>query len=197
MRTHRFYWRIWIAMLGLMLLLTACGGGGATSSTTGANGTSTPHATSTTPSSGSINTTSTVSFTASGGLTGTYTISDNIQGGRYSKSAFTLSADNQSWIFILQYSGYKGPGTYTFKYTRASPPWGNIELANSGFSKDWRLTPTTSCQMTVTSDTSLDSQFQEVKGSFSCPSLTSQSSSSTMLTLTNGHFDFVAQIVSQ
>ncbi|GAC1350121.1 MAG: hypothetical protein NVSMB27_29620 [Ktedonobacteraceae bacterium] len=195
MRTHRSYWPICIAMLGLMLLLAACGGGGATSSTTGANSTGTPHATSTTPSSGSINTTSTVSFTASGGLTGTYTISENTAGSNYSKSALAFVVSDQSWLFTLQYSGYKGPGTYTFKYNRASPPWGRIGLASSDGTKSWALTFSTSCQLTVTSDTSLDSQYHEVKGSFFCPSLASQSSSSIMLT--NGQLDIVALVVSR
>lgn len=197
MHTHRSYSRIWIVMLGLILLLTACGG--TTSSTTGANGTGTPHATSTTPSSGSINTTSTVSFTASGGLTGPYTISDTTTGSNYSKSALGLVVSDQSWIFTLEYTGYKGPGTYTFTFTPSRPPWGKIGLATHDFKKRWDLTSSTSCQMTVTSDTALNTgggspQFHEVKGSFSCPSLASQSSPSIMLT--NGHLDIVALVVS-
>ncbi len=194
MRTHRSYWRIWIAMLGLMLLLTACGGSGTTSSTTGANSTGTPHATSTTPSPGSINTTSTVSFTASGGLTGAYTISDNTTGSNYSKSALAFVVHGQSWLFTLEYTGYKGPGTYTFKFTQSRPPWGKVALASSDGTKSWELTFSTSCQLTITSDTSLNSQYHEVKGSFSCSSLASQSSS---IMLTNGQLDIVALVVSQ
>ncbi len=200
MRKHRSYWHIWIAMLVLMLLLTACDGSGTTSSTSGSNGTSTPHPTSTTASSGSINTTSTVSFSASRGLTGEYTISDSNTPSNYSKSALGLVVHDQSWVFTLEYTGYKGPRTYTFMFTPARPPWGKVGLASPDFKKRWDLTSSTSCQMTVTSDTSLNTgggspQFHEVKGSFSCSSLASESSPSIMLT--NGQLDIVALVVSQ
>jgi len=182
-------------MLGLMIILAACGGG-SPNSTTGTNGTSSPHATNTAPSSGSGNipTKSAVSFTASGGLTGTYTISDNNTASNYAKKAFGIVVQNQSWVFTLSYtSDYTGPGTYTIKF---APITGSVVFSSVDGTKRWELDPPSSCQLTVTGDTALNAegtQYHEVKGSFSCPSLASQSSSP--LKLTNGQFDIVALVV--
>ncbi|MEO8971836.1 MAG: hypothetical protein ABI406_09595, partial [Ktedonobacteraceae bacterium] len=153
-------------------------------------------------SSGSVNTTSTLSFTAAGGLTGSYTFSDGTPGSNYNKLLGLLvdgQIHSQNWVFILQYSDYTGPGNYTLKFTPANPPSGSVTLlSNDNASKRWSLMPPSTCQLSITSDTSLNTgggsaHYHEVKGSFSCPLLVSQSSSP--LTISKGQFNVVAPVV--
>ncbi len=196
MKEQRSSWRLLIGIVGFVLLVSACEGSsggptGATSSTPTATSTPAPATNASSP------TKSTVTFTASGGLTGTYTISDNDRGSNYGK-ALTILVGDQNWNFSLSYSAYTGPKSYTFKFDASNPPWGSLVLASKDGTKRWSLTPATSCQMTVTSDTTLAAGggpgHHEVKGSFSCPSLAPISTSAAPLVITNGQFDIVALV---
>lgn len=202
MSTHRSCWRYHAGLLGLLIILAACGGttnqpGGTGTTTTtprpATNATSNPGNTTNPP------TTSTVTFTASGGLTGPYTISDNDRGSNYGKPTLSFILSDKNWRFFLSYNGYSGPATYTLKFTPASPPMGSVTVQSADGTKTWRLAPDASCQLTVDSDTLVpgltgNAQYHEVKGHFTCPTLTSSSTSSS-ITLTNGQFDIIALVV--
>lgn len=199
MRTHRSYsyWHMLIAVLGLLVILTACGGG-STNSTTG---TSTPSTTNT-PSPSTNPTTvpaSIVSFTASGGLTGPYTLSDKDASSGVGSSpngkALNVFVSDQDWSFVLGYVPYTGPGTYTVSHKAGSAISAGVSLTNTGNTKSWSLLPPSSCHLTIASDTSLNvggTTYHEIKGSFSCSSLATIASTSAPLTLNNGQLDVMA-----
>ncbi|HLW03012.1 MAG TPA: hypothetical protein VKT82_30435 [Ktedonobacterales bacterium] len=189
MRPQRFSWAMWLSMVGLLLLLCA-GGGGSTPSSTSTTSTNTPS------SSGNTHppTQSTVSFTTSGGLTGAYTISDTERDSSYRTSSLTFIVQDQTWLFTLGNASYAGPGASTL----TGLPTGYIGLQSVNGAHRWQLAAPSICQMTVTTDTALPTgggpSYHEVKGTFSCPSLASQSEQP--LTLSNGQFDIVALVVS-
>lgn len=198
MYTHRSFWRTYLGLLGLLIILAACGG-----TSNQPTGTTTPtthpatNAPSTSGNTANPPTTSTVSFTASGGLTGAYTISDNDRGSNYGKPTLGFILSDHDWRFFLSYNGYTGPATYTLKFTPASPPTASVTVQSADGSKTWRLTSPASCQLTVDSDALVpgltgNAQYHEMKGHFSCPTLASTSSS---ITLTNGQFDIIALVV--
>lgn len=199
MRMSRSYWHVWSGLLGLIILLTACGGGGNTGSTTSASNTVVPSVTMGTTFPNLVKPASVVSFTASGGLSGSYTLSDkdaaSTIGASASGKALNLAVKDQDWNFVLGYSPYTGPGTYTAAYTAGSNTTGGVSLVNTGNTKMWRLMPPASCHLTIASDTPLTVEgttYHEIKGSFSCPSLASLLSSAP-LTISNGQIDVIAQ----
>lgn len=191
MRTLRASWRIFIAIVGLLLLLTACDNGSGPNSV---KSTVTPS-----PALPPIPAQSTVSFTASGGLSGAYTINDTGRGSTYTTQSLRVVVGDQNWFFTMSYSAYAGPQTYSFSYTPTKPPWGSAGFSSKDGTKAWQLFPPAACQLAVTSDVALrpadgGQQYHEVKATFSCPSLSSPSGST--LTISDGQFDIVALVVS-
>jgi hypothetical protein len=182
-------WRIFLAVMGLALLLAACGSG---DTPNGPQGTPTP-----TPI--PFPAQSTVKFTASGGLSGAYTISDTGIGSTYGNQALVVIVGDQDWFFTLSYRPYPGPGTYSFSNTPTSASWGSVAFSSKDGTKAWLLLAAATCQLAVTSDIDLKTpasgpQYHEVKGTFSCPTLTPPSGDP--LTISDGQFDIVAQVVS-
>ncbi len=189
MRKRHASWRIVLALVGLALLLTACGGDDST------NG---PKATPT-PTDVPFPVQSTVSFTASGGLSGAYTINDTNIGSNYSPLALGVIVANQDWFFTLTYHPNPGPGTYTFSNTPTSASWGSVAFSSKDGTKAWLLLSSATCQLDVTRDIPLKTpangpQYHEVKGTFSCPTLTAPSGDP--LAISDGQFDVVALVVA-
>jgi hypothetical protein len=184
-------WRIVLAVVGLALLLTACGSGDAP---TGPTGTPTP-----TPI--PFPAQSTVSFTASGGLSGSYTINDPGTGSTYSNQALNVVVGDQDWFFTLSYHPYPGPGTYSFSNISTNASWGSVAFSSKDGTKAWLLLSSATCQLAVTSDIDLKTpasgpQYHEVKGTFSCPTLTPPPPSGDPLAISDGQFDVVAQVAA-
>ncbi|HLW02399.1 MAG TPA: hypothetical protein VKT82_27335 [Ktedonobacterales bacterium] len=197
MRTRRSVWYTGIGVLGLILLLAAC----SPASGNTPNSTTTPVAASTpSPAENTTLPASIVSFTASGGLTGAYTISDQDASSTVSASAtghaLNITVRDQRWNFVLGYTPYTGPGTYTAGYAAGSTSTGGISLVSADNTKIWRLLPPASCSLTIASDTALTvgrTTYHDIKGSFSCASVASVSSNTIPLTISNGQFDVIAQ----
>jgi hypothetical protein len=162
-----------------------------------------------TPTSAPVTIVGVVSFTASGGLQGKLSINlpkgaaaaSSIQKGA-SARVLEVVVNNATMDFELGLSPYPGPGTYTLLPFQTNPTPGsyNGTVRISNQQSTWSLHPPAQCKVTISSDTSLHEQAQgkpldEVKGSFTCPSLASDAGSAKALKITQGQFDVYALVL--
>ena len=169
--------------------------------------TTTSHAT---PTSTPVSYVGMVSFTASGGLDGPFTLNlpkatppaSSIQESASAK-VLEVVVNSASMQFELGISPYPGPGTYPLQAFQTNPDpksyYGAVRISNQ--QSTWSLHPPAQCQVTITSDTALtikaqDKPLDEVKGSFSCPSLATDTGSANSLKVTEGQFDVYALVLS-
>jgi hypothetical protein len=156
-----------------------------------------------TPTASPVNLTGTVSFTASGGLTGSFNASlpkgasaaSYIQKGPTGK-VLDVVVNSATLDFELGLSPYPGPGSYTLLPFQTKPAPGTFSgtVRISNHQSTWSLHPSAQCKVTITSDTALNIKVQntpldEIKGTFTCPTLTPDAGSATPLTVTQGQFD--------
>lgn len=189
-------WLFSMVTLSLIILaVTACGG---TSSTTTTSTTPAPKATTAaTKVSTSTNPpfTSTLKFTVSGGVSGSYTItevdpgatnSSDIQSGK----VLQIGVQNSTWNVLTGIIPYHGPATYVFPM---------FSLSTQNNTKSWGVLPIgrVPCPATVSSDSPVQAQqgfkVDEIKGTFSCPTLHSDQNSAP-ITISNGQFDLIVNL---
>ncbi|HEX8037241.1 MAG TPA: hypothetical protein VF510_25525 [Ktedonobacterales bacterium] len=218
--------RQWLGMaaLALALLIAGCSGTSGTSSTgqgpsaTGTKPANKGHALAT-----GINT---VSFTASGGLTGSITLSTDLNTHPLDLLSYHLAKEQLFYIdltdqsgkdrqqFILDFTGYTGPGTYTVTPSKAGDAADeaiHFELIEPGASTGnnlWLIDKSVqgSCTVTISSVTPVGfpdkaplgrssrptSGFSEVLGTIACPSVPVYLADGTKpLTVSDGKFDVV------
>jgi len=162
-----------------------------------------------TPTSAPVNIIGTVSFTASGGLQGKLSITlprgapaaSSIQKGASDK-VLEVVVNDASMDFELGLSPSPGPGTYTLLPFQTNPAPGSFNGAVriSNHQSTWSLHPPAQCKVTISSDTPLHKQAQgkpldEVKGSFTCPKLATDTGSAKALAITQGQFDVYALVL--
>jgi hypothetical protein len=162
-----------------------------------------------TPTSAPVNIIGVVSFTASGGLQGNLSISlpkgaaaaSSIQKGA-SARVLEVVVNDASMDFELGLSPYPGPGTYTLLPFQTNPAPGSFNgtVRISNHQSTWSLHPPAQCKVTISSDTPLNKQAQgkpldEVKGSFTCPTLATDAGSARALKITQGQFDVYALVL--
>ncbi|SRR6266849_1052283 len=151
---------------------------------------------------------STVSFTLHGAIlrslrsayqySGVYTIHASLPTSklRHGYREFTIDVAHAGMSIILAFYGYYGPGTYTLSEVING---GDVRIALDHESASWDLSlrPKAQCTLTITSDSpTMDVGIDRMKGSFSCPLLTSSSPNHPQqpVAVSNGHID-VAIIV--
>lgn len=162
-----------------------------------------------TPTSAPVNIVGTVSFTASGGLQGNLSINlprgapaaSSIQKGASDK-VLEVVVNDAKMDFELGLSPYPGPGTYTLLPFQTNPVPGSFNgtVRISNHQSTWSLHPPAQCEVTISSDTPLHKQAQgkpldEVKGSFTCPTLATDAGSARALKITQGQFDVYALVL--
>jgi hypothetical protein len=149
-----------------------------------------------------------ISFTASGGLDGNFTINlpkaappaSSVQQGATDR-LLEVVVNGETMGFQLGISPYPGPGTYTLLPFQTNPAPGsyNGAVRISNQQSTWSLHSGAKCEVTVTSDTSLnlkalDKSLNEVKGTFSCPELANDAGGEAAIKVTQGQFDVYALI---
>jgi len=215
------------AALALGLLLGACGGGASATGGTTSGGGGGSSATKTAGGGHAAQTgVNTVSFTASGGLSGPITLKADLSQGSAnllsyhvaSKKLFYVDLTDQSGKdrqqFILDFTGYTGPGTYTVNPQQAGAAADeavHFELLVPGSDLGnnlWLIDKTAagSCTVAVTSVTPVATPanaplappshpttgYSEVQGTIACPSVPVYIADGTPpLTVSDGHFDLL------
>jgi hypothetical protein len=223
-----------VVALALGLLVAACGGGASgASGASGAGGTSSSGGgggSSATKAAGGGHAAqtgeNTVSFTASGGLSGPITLKANLNDGSGNLISYHLAAQQKFYVdltdqsgkdrqqFILDFTGYAGPGTYSVNPKQAGAAADeavHFELIVPGSDLGnnlWLIDKTAagSCTVVVTSVTPVGtpanapmappshptSGFSEVQGTIACPSVPVYIADGTPpLTVSDGHFDLL------
>lgn len=218
--------RRWLgaAALALALVIAGCSGTSGTSSTTQgspATGTKAPsagHAAAT-----GVNT---MSFTASGGLTGPIALSVNLNTNSLDLISYHLAAEQRFYVdltnqsgkarqqFILDFTGYTGPGTYTVSPSQAGTAADeaiHFEIVVPGSSLGnnlWLIDKSAAgtCTVTISSVTPVahlavepvarssrpTTGHSEVLGTIACPSVPVYIADGTPpLTVSDGRFDVV------
>lgn len=215
------WWWGGAAVLTLALLIAGCSGTSGTSSTSLGNGTKAA-------SGGHAATTgiSTMSLTASGGLTGPIALSVDLNKNPLDLISYHLAKEQRFYIdltdqsgkdrqqFILDFTGYTGPGTYTVSPSQAGAAADeavHFELIVPGASTGnnlWLIDKSApgSCTVTISSVTPVASPahepvarssrpttgFSEVLGTIACPSVPVYLADGTKpLTVSEGKFDVV------
>lgn len=214
--------RLGVAALAFALLVAGCSGGGGTSSTgqgssaTGTKPASKGHAAAT-----GINT---VSFTASGGLSGPVALSVDIKANPLDLISYHLASEQRFYVdltdqsgkdrqqFILDFTGYTGPGTYTVTPSNAGAAADeavHFELIAPGASTGnnlWLIDKSAagSCTVTISSVMPVGTLpyepvarssrpitgHSEVLGTIACPSVPVYLADGTKpLTVSDGKFD--------
>jgi hypothetical protein len=212
------------ALLTLALLLVGCGGAGAKSpGTHGASATSTKPASTGRAAATGVNT---LTFTASGGLTGPISLSSDLATGSANMLSYHLASEQRFYVdltdqtgrdqqqFILDFTGYNGPGSYTVSPVQAGAAADeNIQFSiivpGSDIGTDlWQLDKSTpgACTVVVSSvapvahlandpgatATHPTSGYSEVHGTIACPSVPVYiADGSPPLVVSDGHFDFL------
>jgi hypothetical protein len=138
-------------------------------------------------------------FIASGGLSGPYTITEIDNGptnSEYLKSAklLQIGISDSNWKIVTGVAPYSGPNSYKVNEFQFGPS------NSTDIAKSWIIGQAGSsafCPISITSDmhvnTLLRQNVNEMKGTFSCASLPSQSH--PPITISHGQFDlFVNQM---
>ena len=213
-----------VAALSLALLVAGCGGAsGKPSSPNTASATSTKPANTGHAAATGVNT---LTFTAAGGLTGPISLSSNLANGSGNMISYHLASEQRFYIdltdqtgkdqqqFILDFTGYTGPGSYDVSPARAGAAADeniqfNIIVPGSDIGTNlWQLDKSTpgACAVVVSSVTPVahltnepaappshpTNGFSEVQGTITCASVPVYIADGTPpLTVSDGHFDFL------
>ncbi len=218
--------RRWLgaAALALALVIAGCSGsGGAPSTAQGSSGNGTKSGSAGHAAATGI---STMSFTAAGGLTGPIALSVNLSTNPLDLISYHLAADQRFYVdltdqsgkdrqqFILDFTGYTGPGTYTVSPSQAGAAADeavHFEIIVPGSSLGnnlWLIDKSApgSCTVTISSVTRVATPahapvarssrpttgFSEVLGTIACPSVPVYIADGTKpLTVSDGKFDVV------
>ncbi len=215
-----------LAALSLAILLVGCGGtSGASTSAVGPSPAASKPAGAGHAAATGVNM---VAFTAAGGLTGPITLSANLNMGSADFISYHLASQQRFYVdltdksgqdqqqFILDFTSYTGPGTYTVSPTQAGAAADEavqFELIVPGSSLGTNLwlidksAPGT-CTVTVTSVTPVakltnypsgsathpTTGTSEVQGTIACPAVPVYVADGTPpLAVSNGRFDFLME----
>lgn len=194
--------RLWLAivvLIGLTTALVACGSN--TSNTLkGSSTSSSQEGLATTDATPPPTLTSTISFTTTGQVSGTYTITSSIQTSelRHGHKEFTIEVANAGQSVIMAFYGYEGPRHYTLA---GLVNGGDVHISLGKNATTWDLPMASgiACTLNIESDaptayTSID----RMKGSFTCPRLTSTNPNMLHQTIAvrEGRFDLMMLVAS-
>ncbi len=207
MRRLCYHWLISLAMFGLIIILASCGASntGSTTATPGNGSNSTSNTT-------LGNDTSTLSFTASGGLSGKYMLTAPLlqslsQLEITSQRGKNLHIDVQNDVLHIRLTvyPYTGPGSYTLSHVSAFDNSESMILVKGA--KFWGgRNPL--CPLTIASDTAATDaaaivkaygqgyDFREIKGSFTCSQVLSETHTDPSVDLSNGQFDVFVRVLN-
>ena len=204
MRRLCYHWLISLGMVGLIMILASCGGSNTVSTTA-------------TPGNGSSNTTlgndtRTISFTVSGGLSGQFKLTAPLlqslsQLQITSQKGRNLHIDVQNDVLRIRLTvyPYTGPGSYTLSHVSTFDNSESIILVKGA--KFWGgRNPL--CPLTIASDTAASDataivkaygqgyDFHEIKGSFTCSQVISETHTDPSVDLSNGQFDMFVRVLN-
>jgi hypothetical protein len=190
---------LWLLFSGLLtlLLLTGCTAGNARTSPATSSVTSVANS-SNTPS--PANNESTISFRLSGGANGRYTVHAPLPTSklRHGHREFTIDVEHGGASVFIVFYGYKGPGTYMLAQVING---GDVHIALKKNTASWDLSlqPQARCTLTIQSDSPTQSTgLDRMKGSFSCPRLSSSAPAHPQqpVTVSDGAFDIAIIVES-
>jgi len=200
MEKQQHHWLAIFMLISLTVVLAACGNS-TSNALTGSNASSSQAGLATsTNATPPANLTSTISFTTTGQVSGTYTITSSLQTSelRHGHKEFTIEVAKAGQSVIMAFYGYEGPRTYTLEGLING---GDVHISFGKNATSWDLPMISgiACTLNIQSDApTIYTSIDRMKGSFTCPRLTSPNPNMQHQTIAvrEGHFDLMMLVAS-